>query len=114
MKVRHKAKEERACLDDERKKALTPYNTELNEIFVRGIPEDAPREKLFSISTEMKIHIDEALEKIKTWLERGYFLKRNLNVSYLVIYNEEDGEHLKSIINTETCLNGRIRCCDKS
>ncbi len=37
---------------------------------------------------------DEALTKIKAWLEQGFFLKRNLNVPYLVCYDEAEREKL--------------------
>lgn len=94
MGKRHKEKVERKRLDEARKKALAPYNAALNEIFDKGIPEDAPREKTFSVSAQMKVHIDETLEKIQSWLKRGFFLKRNLNVPYLVYYDEAEKEKL--------------------
>ena len=94
MKKRHKAKMERKRLDEARKKALAPFNAALNEIFDKGVPEDTPREKTFSVSVEMKRHIDETLDGIKIWLEWGFFLKRNLNVPCLVYYDEVEREKL--------------------
>ena len=94
MQKRHKAKMEIRRLDEARKKALAPFNAALNEIFAQGVPEGAPREKTFSVSAEMKRHIDETLGGIKIWLERGFFLKRNLNVPCLVYYDEEEREKL--------------------
>ena len=94
MQKRHKAKMERRRLDEARKQALAPFNAALNEIFDQGIPEDTPKEKTFSVSAEMKIHIDETLGRVKAWLEQGFFLKRNLNVKYLVYYDEAEKEKL--------------------
>ena len=99
MQNRHKAKMERRRLEESRKKALAPYNAELNEIFDKGVPEDVPWEKTFSTSKEVKMHIDEALPRIKTWLERGFFLKRNLAVPYLVYYDDAEREKLASILD---------------
>ena len=96
MQKRHKEKMERKRLDEERKKALAPFNEEINAIFAQGVPEDAPWEKTFSISAEMKIHIDATMEQVRTWLARGFFLKRGLNVPYLVYYDEEERERLES------------------
>ena len=99
LQKRHKEKVERKRLDEARKKALAPFNAELNEIFDKGVPEDAPKEKTFSVSTDVKRHIDETLGLIKTWLDRGFFLKRGLNVSCLVYYDKADKEKLASVLD---------------
>lgn len=62
MNVPEKQKRmERQCLNNERKKALKPLNDELNAIFERETPSNIPLEKRFSISNEMKMHIDEVM-----------------------------------------------------
>ena len=67
------------------------------EIFNRDTPEDAPLEKCFTVSNQFKRHSDQTLNRVTTWLDRGYFLKRSLNeVPYVVYFDEADKEFLTS------------------
>lgn len=97
LKKLNKKKEEQK----ERASALAPYHAELNAILAQGISEGTPKEKVFSVSAKMKMHIDETLPKIKVWLERGYHLRRSLNAAYLVYYDEDERRELESKLNLE-------------
>ena len=94
MEKRHKAKLERRRIEAGRNKALAPYNAALNELLAKPIPEDTPKEKTFSISVGMKRNIDVTLGRIQVWLQRGFFLKKTLEVPYLVYYDEEERKKL--------------------
>ena len=60
-------------------------------LFLNGKPpSDTPLEKLFSISDETKMHIDEVMGVTKEWMGFGYILRRCLNVGHLVCYNEKE------------------------
>ena len=96
MMKAHKKRMERQRLSNERKKALKSLNDELNAIFERETPSDTPLERRFSISNEMKMHIDEVMGVTKEWMSRGYILRRCLNVGYLVCYNEKEKAKLAS------------------
>lgn len=37
---------------------------------------------------------------MEKWVERGYYLRRNLNVAYLVAYDEEDKKRLEEMLDT--------------
>ena len=97
---RHKEKEKRKRLEKERKEAMAPFNEALNEIFAKGVPENVPLEKTFTVSANMNRHIDETLGLIQCWLEKGYWLKRSLGVAYLVAYDKEEVEALKTKLDT--------------
>ena len=96
MMKAHKKRMERQRLSNERKKALKSLNDELNAIFERETPSDTPLERRFSISNEMKMHLDEVMGVTKEWMGRGYILRRCLNVGYLVCYNEKEKAKLES------------------
>ena len=100
MKRRHAEKAALKAKIAKNKQKLAPYHAELNELFSSPIPEDAPREKRFSVSLEMKMHVDETLESIKKWIGAGYYLKRNLNSQYLVAYDEEERKRLSETLDT--------------
>ena len=100
MKKSHKEKAARIAMINKRKAELAPYHEELNGLLSTPVPEETPLEKLFAVSLEMKMHVDEALPKIKEWIGNGYHLKRNLNVAYLVAYDEAEIKHLKSVLDT--------------
>ena len=100
MKRRHKENAIRRAEINKRKAELAPYHEELNELMSAPTPEDAPKEILFAVSLEMKTHIDETLPLIKGWIDKGYYLRRNLNVGYLVAYNEDERQHLLGILDT--------------
>lgn len=86
----HKVKMEQKRLAQIRAKELAPFKAELNELYAQKIPEVVPNEKVFDISMELLKHLDETLGAIKTWTKRGFFLKRSLEVPYLVYYDEAD------------------------
>lgn len=74
------------------------YNEKLNEILAMPVPDDVPNEKIFSVSTPMRRHIDETLEPIQNWLSRGYFLKKRFSEAPVVVYyNEEDRDRLSAL-----------------
>lgn len=100
MKKRHKENAIRRAEINRRKAELAPYHDELNALLSAPVPEDAPKEIQFAVSLEMKMHVDETLPFIKKWVGNGFFLKRSLNVAYLVAYDEEEREHLKGILDT--------------
>ena len=88
-------------LEAERKKAeLSPYNEELNALLSSPTPEDTPKEKKFSVSKEMKQHIDETLPLIKKWTGKGFFPRRKLDVGYLVCFDEAERDYLSGILDT--------------
>lgn len=99
MTASHKKRMERQRLSNERKKALKSLNDELNAIFERETPSDTPLERRFSISNEMKMHLDEVMGVTKEWMGRGYVLRRCLHVGYLVCYNEKEKARLASQLN---------------
>lgn len=100
MKRRHKENAIRRAEINKRKAELAPYHEELNELLSAPTPEDTPKEMLFAVSPEMKMHVDETLPLIKKWMDKGYYLRRNLNVGYLVAYNEDERQHLLGILDT--------------
>ena len=48
----------------------------------------------FSVTFEMKIHLDETKDRIAGWIERGLFLRREFDVAYIVYYDETEREKL--------------------
>lgn len=100
----HKEKEHRKKLAQKQKEALAPFNAALNEIFEQGVPEDVPFEKTFSVSLNMKLHIDETLALIMDWMAKGYWLKRSLGTRYLVAYDKEEAEVLKAKLDTANLI----------
>jgi|GEM_PF-2216552 len=99
MKRRHEENAARRAEINKRKAELAPYHEELNELLSAPTPEDTPKEKMFAVSLEMKMHVDETLPTIKKWIDKDFFLRRNLNVGYLVAYNEEERQHLLDILD---------------
>lgn len=86
MQKRHEANEER-------KRRAKVFEELLN----RDTPEDAPFEKCFTVSNQFKRHSDQTLNRVTTWLDRGYFLKRKLEEApYVVYFDEADKEFLIS------------------
>ena len=61
MKKRHKENAERRAVINKRKAELAPYHNELNALLSAPAPEDTPKEKMFAVSLEMKMHVDETL-----------------------------------------------------
>lgn len=100
MKRRHKENAARRAEINKRKAELAPYHEELNQLLSAPTPEGTPKEMLFAVSLEMKMHVDETLPTIKKWMERGFYLRRNLNVAYLVAYDEAERQYLLSILDT--------------
>ena len=96
MKRRHAANVEQKRLAERRKKVLAPFIAELNAVFDRGIPAGFPKERTFKASKETKAHLDETLAHIKTWLERGFLIKKKNGASYLVYYDEAERERLQA------------------
>lgn len=94
MKARHEANLERKRLEEGRKKVLKPYLDELNVIFNHGYPKDTPNERIFCTSRCFREHIDETLEKIKQWINRGFFLGKTSDAKYFVCYDSADKERL--------------------
>ena len=78
---------------------MAPFNAALHEIFPQGTPEDVPMEKTYRVSMEVKIHADETLDKVKTWLQRGFYLNRSQSTPYLVCYDEVEKGFLASKID---------------
>ncbi len=101
MKRRHKENAARRAEINKRKAELAPYHEELNELLSAPTPEDAPKERMFAVSLETKMHVDETLPMIKKWVERGFFLRRHLNVAYLVAYDEAERQYLLNILDTK-------------
>ena len=82
------------------KEQLAPYHDELNKLLSMEIPEDTPLEKQFATSVVLKMRVKETLPLIKKWVEQGFYLRRNLNVAYLVAYDEEDKKRLEEMLDT--------------
>lgn len=104
MMRKHKAKVEKRILDAKEKARLKPYNDELNAMFAERVEEGYDHDLLFSISVNMKRHIDKTLSHVKQWLCKGYKIKRNLAVKYLVAYDEEDAENLKNTLDASKLI----------
>lgn len=104
MKKRHEEKMERRRIAEEEKERLKPYNDALNAIYAQEIEEDYPFEKRFSISLNMKRHLDETLSPVQEWLSRGYRTLRGLGVKYLVCYDEEEVNLLKEKLDTSNLI----------
>lgn len=104
MKKRHEEKMERKRLAEEEKERLKPYNDVLNAIYAQEIEEGFPFEKRFSISVNMKRHLDETLSLVQEWLSEGYRTLRGLGVKYLVCYDEEEVNLLKEKLDTSNLI----------
>lgn len=104
MRRRHKAKVQKRRADEKERVRLRPYYEELDAIFDQEHEEECDCERLFSVSVDMMRHIDVTLEPIKKWISRGYRLKRDLKVKYLVAYDEEEAKALTEHLDTSNLI----------
>lgn len=91
---RHIARVERKKLHEQRKKAHAEFDAKMKEAYPEGIPETQDREKTFNLSSNTRLHVDKAFAKTKTWIDRGFFMRRSPDVAYLVCLDEEEIRHL--------------------
>ncbi len=100
MQKQHREKVRKRITDEKEKARLKPFNDELNALLSLDDGVEYDFDHLFSVSLEMKRHIDETLPSIKDWIAKGYKLKRNLAVKQLVVYNEEEKANLMQRLDT--------------
>jgi len=62
---------------------------------------NVPKERTFTVSAEMKRHIVETIAAIKRWISRGYYFRTNLDVGYLVYYDENNKNLLIEQLRTD-------------
>ncbi len=99
MKRRHKENAIKRAEICKRKAALAPCHAELNELLSAPTPEGTSKDEMFAISLQMKMHVDETLPITKRWIGKGFCLRRNLDVGYLVAYDEAERQHLLTILD---------------